>query len=83
MSPEAQRAVIAKVSPVNSETLDCPVCKADWRHSRIPKESKQYYRPGAEWFSRLIGVEIHGKGDCVDHWRCPDCNATFPRGFSV
>lgn len=65
---------------VTNDTLDCPECAADWRHSHIPKESKSLYRPGAEWYSRLIGVET-GQ-DRVDHWLCPDCGSTFARGFA-
>lgn len=30
-------------------------------------------------FVRLIGIEIRGKYDGIDHWKCPDCDARFPR----
>jgi len=63
---------------VDPDTEVCPACGADWQGPPIPLESRQYYGDSTH-FSRLIGVEIRGKGDRVDHWKCPDCGAEFPR----
>jgi rubredoxin len=62
-----------------NQTRFCPECKADWRSSAIPEKSLHLYGENDGYFSRLIGVEIREKYDGVDHWKCPDCQATFKR----
>lgn len=57
----------------------CPECNADWRGNPIPEKSKHLYGENDGYFSRLIGVEIYGGYDGVDHWKCPDCQSTFKR----
>ena len=49
---------------------ECPKCHADMDGGPIPKNIRRHYSPPYRW-SRLIGVELDG--DCIDHWRCPDC----------
>lgn len=67
---------------IDAETRYCPECEADWRGAPIPEKYRKFYAANAEFFSRLIGVEIPGKYDGVDHWLCPDCKATFKRTFN-
>lgn len=62
-----------------NETRYCPECNADWRSSPIPEHYKHHYGENSGYYSRLIGVEIHGGYDGTDHWKCPDCTATFRR----
>ena len=63
----------------------CPVCKADWRGKKIPKEYREHYADGATHYSRLIGIEIHsiffvqGGYDGVSYWECPDCKTRWDR----
>lgn len=64
---------------VTDSTRYCPVCKADWRGPEIPEKYRHCYASSDGYFSRLIGVEIRGKYDGVDHWKCPDCSSTFKR----
>lgn len=60
-------------------TRYCPECNADWRGNKIPEEHRHHYVPTDGYFSRLIGIEIPGGYDGVNHWKCPDCNTTFKR----
>lgn len=62
-----------------STTRFCPECNADWRGAQIPEKTRHLYASNDGYFSRLIGVEILGGYDGVDHWLCPDCKATFKR----
>jgi hypothetical protein len=58
---------------------NCPNCSSSWVDSIIPEEYRENYSP-PYFYSRVVGVELLG-GDRVDHWRCPDCNHKFPRGY--
>ena len=67
------------VSDGVNATRFCPECNADWRGTKIPEEHRHHYGSNDGYFSRLIGVEIQGGYDGVNHWECPDCQATFKR----
>ena len=58
---------------------NCPNCNSNWVDSIIPEQYRENYSP-PYFYSRVVGVELLG-GDRVDHWRCPDCNHKFPRGY--
>lgn len=64
------------------KSLSCPVCKADWRGEKIPRKNKKHYG-GIEYYSRLVGVEVIGRGDRVDHWLCPDCGSRWDRSGKI
>ena len=66
-----------KVKPVTQDTRRCPECKADWRGHHIPAMWRKMYKSRTH-FSRLISIY----GLDVDRsiaWRCPDCDAEFPK----
>lgn len=56
----------------------CPKCGTSWDAGPIPEKDRAHYSPPYR-FSRLIGIEYHGKYDGVWEYACPDCNARFPR----
>ena len=56
----------------------CPNCNSNWDGGDIAEDIRQHYSEPYKW-SRLIGVTIRGKGDRVNHWKCPDCDKEFPR----
>lgn len=58
---------------------NCPNCGTSWIGEPIPMVQRHFYQ--ATHFRREIGVEIRGKYDGVDHWLCPDCQATFDRSY--
>ena len=58
---------------------NCPNCNSNWVDSIIPEQYRENYSP-PYFYSRVVGVELLD-GDRVDHWRCPDCNHKFPRGY--
>ena len=58
----------------------CPACGVSWQGEPIPqKDIEKGWFGKATHFSRVIGVEYPEKYDGVWEWRCPDCEATFPR----
>ena len=58
---------------------NCPECGANWVSGIIPEKYRYLYSE-PYFYSRVIGVELLGQ-DRIDHWRCPDCNHKFPRGY--
>ena len=58
---------------------NCPECGTNWVSGIIPEESREHYSP-PYFYSRVIGVELLGE-DRINHWRCPDCNHKFTRGY--
>jgi len=57
---------------------DCPNCGVSWDGGDIPEDIREHYSEPYKW-SRLIGVEVRGLGDRVNHWKCPDCGEEWHR----
>ena len=64
------------------EPDNCPNCGVTWIGEPIPDSDREFFG-GKTHFRREIGVEIRGKYDGVDHWKCPDCLATFDRSYRL
>jgi hypothetical protein len=68
--------------PTTSSALDlygaCPACGSSWDAGPIPESVREHYGPPYR-YSRAIGIEDPSVYDGVSEYRCPDCNATFPR----
>jgi hypothetical protein len=53
----------------------CPGCNVDLDGGTIPENIREHYSPPYRW-SRKIGLS---DGDSIHTWKCPDCEATWPR----
>lgn len=56
----------------------CPACLHSWVGSPIHEDDRKFYG-GQTNYSLLVGVEVRGKGDRVNHWNCPFCKTNFLR----
>jgi hypothetical protein len=62
-----------KDSEYVSELSCCPNCGEEWR--------VEVFEGGTtKVFSNLIGVVLM---DRIDHWSCPECHRSWPRGTKV
>lgn len=90
LSQEAARGEHAPkentVTHIRDITGTCPSCNADWRDKPIPEENRHHYAPldadpstYPTHFSRLIAMEDRDIYDGAHSYKCPDCEAVFPR----